>query len=71
MPRNDAPIFTLQPFAAPRPTWWQAHRHQVLSAAALVGGFVLGSHSTGTPAADTPPVHTAPAHPTTQPTPSR
>jgi len=59
---QPGPVFTLQP--ATRPTWWQAHRHQVLSTAALIGGFVLGSHSTDNPpdAASNPqPAHTAPA----------
>ncbi|MFB7076504.1 hypothetical protein [Streptomyces sp. NPDC056308] len=58
---NAAPVFTLQPLTPPKPSWWQAHRHQVLSTAALVGGFYIGSHSTDAPAADTPPPHTAPA----------
>ncbi|MFE9360336.1 hypothetical protein ACFYPB_40565 [Streptomyces olivaceoviridis] len=62
---EPGPVFTLQPLAAPKPTWWQAHRHQVLASAALVGGFVLGQHSTNTPATDTPPAHTAPADTTT------
>ncbi|MGW0669782.1 hypothetical protein [Streptomyces sp. NPDC002746] len=66
MPKNTpAPAFTLQPLTPPKPTYWQAHRHQVLSTAALVVGFVLGSHSTDTPPAAGPPVHTAPADTTT------
>ncbi|OIJ95413.1 hypothetical protein [Streptomyces colonosanans] len=67
-----APAFTLQPLTAPKPTWWQTHRHQVLSVTALIGGFVLGQHSTNapaTPAADNPPAHTAPANTTATTTP--
>ncbi|MEW1724289.1 hypothetical protein [Streptomyces sp. NPDC093109] len=62
MPKQQpAPVFTLQPFTPPKPSWWQAHRHQVLSVTALVGGFYLGSHSTDTTPADAQPAHTTPA----------
>ncbi|MFJ5142734.1 hypothetical protein [Streptomyces sp. NPDC088707] len=49
------PILTIQPMQPAKPTWWQAHRHQVLASAALVGGFVLGQHADNTPTASAPP----------------
>ncbi|MGO4634976.1 hypothetical protein AB4225_29215 [Streptomyces sp. 2RAF24] len=61
------PVFTIQPLEPPKPSWWQAHRHQVLASAALVGGFVLGQHSTDNPAPTAPPAHTTPADTTTTP----
>ncbi|MFD3567418.1 hypothetical protein [Streptomyces sp. NPDC058667] len=55
------PVFTIQPLQPAKPSWWQAHRHQVLASAALVGGFVLGQHADNTSATSVPPTHTAPA----------
>ncbi|MFE2943399.1 hypothetical protein ACFXKG_30750 [Streptomyces sp. NPDC059255] len=59
---QPGPVFTLQP--APEPTWWQLHRHQVLSATALISGFYLGTQATDTPA-DAQPAPVAPAARTT------
>ncbi|GAA0454337.1 hypothetical protein [Streptomyces olivaceiscleroticus] len=60
--RKPAPAFTLQPLAPPKPSWWQAHRHQVLSTGALILGFYIGTHSPDAASQSTDQPHPDPAH---------
>ncbi|MCX5207597.1 hypothetical protein OG897_40110 [Streptomyces sp. NBC_00237] len=50
------------------PTWWRAHRHQVLLAAGLLVGFYLGTQGPGGQTPVSPrPGHTTPGTPTPTP----
>lgn len=54
------------------PSWWRAHRHQVLLILGLIVGFHLATNHSDSDAAPKPdaprPTHTAPAPQTPHPT---
>lgn len=70
MPKKPpGPVYTLQPVTPAKPSWWQAHRHQVLATIALIVGFLLGQNANAPAATTTPPAHTTPADSTSPSTP--